>query len=72
MDAFVQWVTGVYARFGADGVPVECGFTRKPHRAQEANTGPLNFFEHNLDVWRQLWRAVEMGDVLVFCCDVRW
>lgn len=27
--------------------------------------GELNFFEHNLDVWRQLWRAIEMGDVLL-------
>lgn len=32
----------------------------------------LNFFEHNIDVWRQLWRAIEMGDVLLICCDVRW
>lgn len=34
--------------------------------------GQLNFFEHNLDVWRQLWRAIEMGDVLLVCADVRW
>ena len=28
-------------------------------------------FEHNLEVWRQLWRVVERSDVLCLVCDVR-
>lgn len=31
----------------------------------------LNHFEHNLDVWRQLWRVVEISDLLVICVDAR-
>jgi ribosome biogenesis GTPase A len=31
----------------------------------------LNFFEHNLEVWRQLWRVCERSDVLVVLADVR-
>ncbi|RKP05750.1 hypothetical protein THASP1DRAFT_32414 [Thamnocephalis sphaerospora] len=31
----------------------------------------LSFFERNLEVWRQLWRVLEMSDVLLFVVDVR-
>ena len=31
----------------------------------------LNHFEHNLEVWRQLWRAVERSDLAVFVVDSR-
>ena len=31
----------------------------------------LNHFEHNLQVWRQLWRACEMSDVLLLTADAR-
>lgn len=31
----------------------------------------LNHFEHNLDVWRQLWRTSELSDVIVICVDAR-
>jgi ribosome biogenesis GTPase A len=31
----------------------------------------LNHFEHNLDVWRQLWRVVEKSDILVLVADAR-
>jgi ribosome biogenesis GTPase A len=31
----------------------------------------LNHFEHNLDVWRQLWRVCELSDLLVVCADAR-
>jgi ribosome biogenesis GTPase A len=30
-----------------------------------------SFFEQNLQVWRQLWRVVEMSDVVLVVCDVR-
>ena len=32
----------------------------------------LNHFEHNLEVWRQLWRVVEQSDVLLCIVDVRF
>jgi ribosome biogenesis GTPase A len=31
----------------------------------------LTHFEHNLDVWRQLWRVCEISDVLCACVDAR-
>jgi ribosome biogenesis GTPase A len=31
----------------------------------------LNHFEHNLEVWRQLWRAIERSDLAVFVLDAR-
>jgi len=31
----------------------------------------LSPFEHNLEVWRQLWRAIEKSDVVVIIVDIR-
>ena len=31
----------------------------------------LSFFELNLEVWRQLWRTVEISDVLLIVTDIR-
>lgn len=31
----------------------------------------LNYFEHNLEVWRELWRTCEMSDVLLIMADIR-
>jgi ribosome biogenesis GTPase A len=31
----------------------------------------LSFFEENLEVWRQLWRVVEMSDIVLVVCDIR-
>jgi ribosome biogenesis GTPase A len=31
----------------------------------------LNHFEHNLHVWRQLWRVVDISDILVLVADAR-
>jgi len=31
----------------------------------------LNFFEHNLQVWRQLWRTCERSDLLLVLADAR-
>jgi ribosome biogenesis GTPase A len=32
----------------------------------------MNAFEHNLEVWRQLWRTIEMSDVLAIVVDARY
>jgi len=34
--------------------------------------GHLGFFEQNLEVWRQLWRVVEISDILVIVADIRF
>lgn len=31
----------------------------------------LSYFEQNLEVWRQLWRVVEMSDILLVIADAR-
>ncbi|KAK6469967.1 guanine nucleotide-binding protein-like 1 [Huso huso] len=31
----------------------------------------LSYFEHNLETWRQLWRVLEMSDVLLLITDIR-
>uniref|UniRef100_A0A8C4RQU2 Guanine nucleotide-binding protein-like 1 n=1 Tax=Erpetoichthys calabaricus TaxID=27687 RepID=A0A8C4RQU2_ERPCA len=32
----------------------------------------LSYFEHNLETWRQLWRVMEMSDILLLITDVRY
>ncbi|XP_051576517.1 guanine nucleotide-binding protein-like 1 isoform X1 [Myxocyprinus asiaticus] len=34
-------------------------------------TGTLSHFEHNLETWRQLWRVMEMSDVILLIVDIR-
>jgi len=31
----------------------------------------LNHFEHNLNVWRQLWRVIELSDICLLVADIR-
>ncbi|XP_030639955.1 guanine nucleotide-binding protein-like 1 [Chanos chanos] len=33
--------------------------------------GTLSHFEHNLETWRQLWRVLEMSDVVLLIVDIR-
>mmetsp|Transcript_8218 Transcript_8218/g.13349 ORF Transcript_8218/g.13349 Transcript_8218/m.13349 type:complete len:578 (-) Transcript_8218:45-1778(-) len=32
----------------------------------------LNYFEHNIEVWRQLWRVCERSDILLLVADARY
>lgn len=32
----------------------------------------LSYFELNLETWRQMWRVMEMSDVLVWIADARY
>ncbi|ORX56147.1 P-loop containing nucleoside triphosphate hydrolase protein [Hesseltinella vesiculosa] len=34
-------------------------------------SGQLSWFEQNLEVWRQLWRVLEMSDILLLVMDIR-
>ncbi|XP_022710458.1 guanine nucleotide-binding protein-like 1 [Varroa jacobsoni] len=43
-------------------------FTRKLMQTQPS----LSYFELNLETWRQLWRVIEMSDVLLLIADVRY
>ncbi|KAF9088207.1 Guanine nucleotide-binding-like protein 1 [Mortierella sp. AM989] len=31
----------------------------------------LSYFEHNLEVWRQLWRVLEISDIVMIIVDIR-
>ncbi|XP_075438574.1 guanine nucleotide-binding protein-like 1, partial [Ascaphus truei] len=31
----------------------------------------LSYFDHNLETWRQLWRVVEMSDIILLITDIR-
>ncbi len=31
----------------------------------------LSYFELNLETWRQLWRVIEMSDILLVIVDIR-
>lgn len=35
------------------------------------NRNQLSFFEHNIEVWRQLWRVCEISNILVVVADIR-
>lgn len=32
----------------------------------------LSYFELNLETWRQMWRVMEMSDILIWIADVRY
>jgi len=36
------------------------------------NMADLSYFELNLETWRQLWRVLEMSDVLLVVVDARF
>ncbi|EDO38877.1 predicted protein [Nematostella vectensis] len=38
----------------------------KHHKQSE-----LSYFEHNLETWRQLWRVLEVSDIIVCLADIR-
>ena len=31
----------------------------------------LSYFELNLETWRQLWRVIEMADIVLLITDIR-
>ncbi|XP_069098059.1 guanine nucleotide-binding protein-like 1 [Pleurodeles waltl] len=35
------------------------------------NPTQLSYFEHNLETWRQLWRVLEMSDIILLITDIR-
>ncbi|XP_076272260.1 nucleostemin 4 isoform X2 [Rhynchophorus ferrugineus] len=36
------------------------------------DTKDLSYFELNLETWRQLWRVLEMSDIVLFIVDIRF
>ncbi|XP_063676527.1 guanine nucleotide-binding protein-like 1 isoform X2 [Bolinopsis microptera] len=36
------------------------------------NLGRASYYERNLETWRQLWRTLEMSDIILFVCDIRY
>ncbi|XP_053578018.1 guanine nucleotide-binding protein-like 1 [Bombina bombina] len=35
------------------------------------NPQELSYFEHNIETWRQLWRVLEMSDIILLITDIR-
>jgi ribosome biogenesis GTPase A len=36
------------------------------------STDELSYFEMNLETWRQLWRVLEMSDIILMIADIRY
>ncbi|KAI8579601.1 hypothetical protein K450DRAFT_241781 [Umbelopsis ramanniana AG] len=59
-DEFEKWLNDIYERYG--------------DHVQETSDGEqeeLSWFEHNLEVWRQLWRVLEISDIILIIVDIR-
>lgn len=39
---------------------------------QHTDRKKMNFFEHNLQVWRQFWRVTERSDIICLITDARF
>ncbi|CAO3675763.1 unnamed protein product [Umbelopsis vinacea] len=57
---FDNWLNDIYERYG-DTVQNEV----------DGEKEELSWFEHNLEVWRQLWRVLEISDVILIIIDIR-
>lgn len=55
-DAFRKWLSALQAE----------------ERARGKGSSSLNFFECNLETWRQLWRVCERSHVLLYLVDCRF
>ncbi|KAM5145366.1 guanine nucleotide-binding protein-like 1 [Mantella aurantiaca] len=38
---------------------------------EKHNPRDLSYFDHNLETWRQLWRVLEMSDIVLLITDIR-
>ncbi|KAI8097762.1 uncharacterized protein BX664DRAFT_327193 [Halteromyces radiatus] len=54
-EYFQAWKRSVYEQYGDD----------------QQNDRQLSWFEQNLEVWRQLWRVLEISDVILLVMDIR-
>lgn len=39
---------------------------------KSCNLDRLSYFELNLETWRQLWRVLEMSDIVLLIVDIRY
>ncbi|KAJ1888508.1 hypothetical protein LPJ81_006305, partial [Coemansia sp. IMI 209127] len=46
-------------------------FAEWTKRLQEHTTDAVSLYEKNVEVWRQLWRVVEISDILLLVVDIR-
>ncbi|KAG9395411.1 50S ribosome-binding GTPase [Carpediemonas membranifera] len=63
-DSFRRWLH----QFGVYEEGQEIDYDAQP----ALPAAEFNFFETNLEVWRQLWRTVERADVVVIIVDARF
>ncbi|ORZ20523.1 P-loop containing nucleoside triphosphate hydrolase protein [Absidia repens] len=55
-EAFQAWKQAIYEKYGDN---------------QQNGSRQLSWFEQNLEVWRQLWRVLEISDVILLVIDIR-
>lgn len=44
----------------------------KLERSRAEQGKPLSYCELNLETWRQLWRVLEISDIILVIADVRY
>ncbi|XP_054039716.1 guanine nucleotide-binding protein-like 1 [Rissa tridactyla] len=44
---------------------------QRPGESEDDGGGAVAPFEHNLETWRQLWRVLEMSDIILLITDAR-
>ncbi|KAH8555762.1 hypothetical protein BGW37DRAFT_147081 [Umbelopsis sp. PMI_123] len=59
-NQFDKWLNDIYERYG-DHV----------QNTDDGEQEQLSWFEHNLEVWRQLWRVLEISDIVLIIVDIR-
>lgn len=44
----------------------------KLEKSHSESGRPLSYYELNLETWRQLWRVLEMSDIILIVSDARY
>lgn len=47
-------------------------YVEQLQKRQKEENKELSLFELNLETWRQLWRVLELSDILLIIVDVRY
>lgn len=47
-------------------------YVEKLQDKQKSENKDLSLFELNLETWRQLWRVLDLSDILLIIVDVRY
>ncbi|CAO3639816.1 unnamed protein product [Cunninghamella echinulata] len=65
--AFQEWKQCVNEKYGSTEVTA----TTTVNDDKKDGRKQLSWYEHNLEVWRQLWRVLEISDIVILVMDIR-